>query len=297
MPTKLTEIQFDRVDLVDVGANLDRATGDGAHVMLWKRGENDDMSESKKVDDTKTDAQLFDEALDDMAAVLSDVPAETVAKKGRKMSAERASKLKAIADQAQALLAEVEPAPVEKRDTKMPELDEIMKSNPALSKMFEDLKKRADDNEAAAAAAKADAEKAQAIAKAEQDKRIEAGFVEVAKSYKHLGIKHDEFGPVLKRACEALSADDYKVLETVLKAADEAAKPAFSAMGQSGQVVKGDFQRSTSSYEETNAFMDYVDSMVKKSDGKLSETDALVKAATEKPDLYAAHVQRLRQAR
>lgn len=297
MPTKLTEIQFDRVDLVDVGANLDRATGDGAHVMLWKRGENDDMSDPKKTDDTKTDAQLFDEALDDMAAVLADAPAEPVAKKGRKMSAERASKLKAIAEQAQALLAEVEPAPVEKRDTKMPELDEIMKSNPALAQMFEDLKKRADENEAAATAAKAEAEKAQAIAKAEQDKRIEAGFIEVAKGYKHLSMDPVAFGPVLKRACEALSADDYKALETVLKAADESAKPGFSAIGQSGQVVKGDFARSTSSYEETNAFLDYVGSLVQKSDGKLSETDALVKAATEKPDLYAAHVQRLRQAR
>ena len=37
MPTKLKGLVVDRVDLVDVGANLDKRTGDGAHIMLYKR--------------------------------------------------------------------------------------------------------------------------------------------------------------------------------------------------------------------------------------------------------------------
>jgi hypothetical protein len=35
--TKLKGLLVDRVDLVDIGANLDKRTGDGAHIMLFKR--------------------------------------------------------------------------------------------------------------------------------------------------------------------------------------------------------------------------------------------------------------------
>jgi hypothetical protein len=37
MATRLKGLTVDRVDLVDIGANLDRRTGDGAHIMLYKR--------------------------------------------------------------------------------------------------------------------------------------------------------------------------------------------------------------------------------------------------------------------
>ena len=37
MATKLKGLVVDRVDLVDIGANLDKRTGDGAHIMLFKR--------------------------------------------------------------------------------------------------------------------------------------------------------------------------------------------------------------------------------------------------------------------
>ncbi len=38
MPTRLANLVIERVDLVDVGANLDKRTGDGSHILLYKRG-------------------------------------------------------------------------------------------------------------------------------------------------------------------------------------------------------------------------------------------------------------------
>jgi len=37
MPRSLSNIRFKRVALVDKGANLDKETNDGAHILLWKR--------------------------------------------------------------------------------------------------------------------------------------------------------------------------------------------------------------------------------------------------------------------
>jgi hypothetical protein len=37
MPNVITELEVTRVDLVDRGANFDKASGDGAHILLWKR--------------------------------------------------------------------------------------------------------------------------------------------------------------------------------------------------------------------------------------------------------------------
>lgn len=39
MATRLKNLTVDRVDLVDIGANLDKRTGDGAHIMLYKRAD------------------------------------------------------------------------------------------------------------------------------------------------------------------------------------------------------------------------------------------------------------------
>ena len=39
---KLTKLRFNRVDVVDQGANFDPSTGDGSHILLMKRHEGDD---------------------------------------------------------------------------------------------------------------------------------------------------------------------------------------------------------------------------------------------------------------
>ena len=43
MATKLVGLELDEVSFVDEGANFDKETGDGAHVLLWKRREGDAM--------------------------------------------------------------------------------------------------------------------------------------------------------------------------------------------------------------------------------------------------------------
>lgn len=45
---RLTRLKFDRVDLVDQGANYDVETGDGAHILLAKRSDGDDDNKGKK---------------------------------------------------------------------------------------------------------------------------------------------------------------------------------------------------------------------------------------------------------
>ena len=40
MPTKLKNLTINRVDLVDLGANLDPETGEGAHIMLFKAADD-----------------------------------------------------------------------------------------------------------------------------------------------------------------------------------------------------------------------------------------------------------------
>ena len=39
MPSKLKNLRIDRVDLVERGASMDKRTGEGAHVLLFKRDE------------------------------------------------------------------------------------------------------------------------------------------------------------------------------------------------------------------------------------------------------------------
>lgn len=63
MPRRLFNIKFKRVALVDKGANLDKETGDGAHIVLYKR------AEEKAELDTHTRGNLPDSAF---AAVWTD---------------------------------------------------------------------------------------------------------------------------------------------------------------------------------------------------------------------------------
>lgn len=44
MPTQLRKLKIKRVDLVDVGANLDLKSGEGSHIMLWKAADGKQAS-------------------------------------------------------------------------------------------------------------------------------------------------------------------------------------------------------------------------------------------------------------
>lgn len=71
---KLTNLIVKRIDLVDLGANLDRETGDGAHVVLWKRAEGSMADDNKE---KMTDDELLNAALADAEALVSSSAAST----------------------------------------------------------------------------------------------------------------------------------------------------------------------------------------------------------------------------
>jgi hypothetical protein len=116
-------------------------------------------------------------------------------------------------------------------------------------------------------------EKAEELAKSERDERLTAVYVTKAEGYKSLVQKAEEFGPLLKRAADALSKEDFEALQTVLKAADEqiAKGELFKEQGAGGEA-----QRS-GAYEEA---MRKVDEL-RKSDSKISHAKALDKVFKE----------------
>ena len=64
MPKKLRRLKFDRVDLVDDGANLDKDSGEGAHILLYKRAaekaEKVEHESAKDFDQTMMDQKMRD---------------------------------------------------------------------------------------------------------------------------------------------------------------------------------------------------------------------------------------------
>lgn len=120
------------------------------------------------------------------------------------------------------------------------------------------------------------ADEALQIAKAEQDKRETAEFIAKAEE---LG-QDVEFGPVLKAISAAVESDTFEKLEAVLKAAHEQAKAAglYKEIGRSGGAGTAG-----SAEAELTAKADEI----RKADTSLSAEQALEKAYTDNPELFA----------
>ncbi len=80
------------------------------------------------------------------------------------------------------------------------------------------------------------AKAAEDLAKAERDRRVEAEFIDRVEGYGTLPISASDFGPVMKRASEALAKEDFEQIEAVLKAAGAALGESemFQTRGVSG---------------------------------------------------------------
>jgi len=124
------------------------------------------------------------------------------------------------------------PAPVDKKEvnevadpvqTKTPE-ETVSKAD--LDALREELEKRDEELQ----------KRDERIQKLEDDAKI-SKFVDVAKSKYAAIAKADELGPVLKRAAETLSEEDFTYLEQLLKSAQEFAEQsrAFEALGKAGE--------------------------------------------------------------
>ena len=133
------------------------------------------------------------------------------------------------------------------------------------------------------------AEAAERIAKAEEDMRVTREFVAKAEAdYDELTFDASEFGPVLKRASEALKADDFETLDQVLKAANEQARQSalFKSVGRDGEPAESgsDADRTLAAKAEE----------IRKSEPGVSRTEAMRRAMRENPDLAAAHIASVR---
>jgi hypothetical protein len=76
MPSLLKNMKVNRVDLVDVGANLDVETGEGSHVLLWKRATPPE-GETKM---SKKNDEVLSQALDETLELVGTLSDESVAK-------------------------------------------------------------------------------------------------------------------------------------------------------------------------------------------------------------------------
>jgi hypothetical protein len=147
-------------------------------------------------------------------------------------------------------------------------------------------KAEAERDEAIAKAEKK-ADKAEGIAKAEREIRVGREFVAKAEAFEALPIgKAEDFGPVLKAVHEKLDKADADALDVVLKAADEQIKKGelFKEMGRGGQPEAGDaFSKMQKAAED-----------IKKAEPSLTADQAMSKAMSANPDLQSEYLAEVR---
>lgn len=125
---------------------------------------------------------------------------------------------------------------------------------------------------------------AEEMARAERDKRVESEFIDRVKGYGTLPVDASVFGPVMKRASEALSKEDFDQIESVLKAAGAALEQSdlFRSRGYDGE---GD----TSAAGQYRAKL----KEVKAENPGLSEAEASIEAFNRLPADVQAKVYKL----
>lgn len=134
----------------------------------------------------------------------------------------------------------------------------------------------------AAEVEKSKADEAIAIAKAEREHREKREYIAKSEGYTNLAKSDDEFGEILYSLAKAerdgaLPEGTVEKLDTVLKAANEAAANVFKEYGRAGH--------GTGSSDATSK-LDAAAAEIRKADTSLSEAQAIAKALKQDPSLY-----------
>ena len=270
MAKELTNLRVTRVDLVDVGANLDRDTGDGSHVMIYKRAEDEDV-ESIENDNIEAVARL--------------------AKAGRKISASRIARLRELAVTLNDFISEAEhimPNEVMTIDTEKQQEGEISTDvqkavDAAVVKAQEESAAEITKANDAVAKAIERAEQAEKMALAEVDRRITKAFQEkIENEFKGVPGLTDEDVEVFK-SLSAADSEKWERVETILKGAAEAIRTGAMFQEQ-GSVGSG--STASDAQAEINKRADKLTE-----GGDLSFGDAIVKVCEDDPTLYARHLE------
>jgi hypothetical protein len=140
--------------------------------------------------------------------------------------------------------------------------EEVRPMVEALWKENEDIRKKAEETEK--------------LLKAERDERLRKEFIAKAAGYKHLAVKPEEFGLVLKALAEK-APEELAKIEAVLKAADEAIGQGklFAEAGRGGEGAGS-----------TWAKIEKMASEIVQKDGKMTREQAIAKVLEEHPELY-----------
>lgn len=153
---------------------------------------------------------------------------------------------------------------------------------------LQELAKNLEDEEHREAIAKAQelvtqanerAERAESIAKAERDHRLNEEYVSKARAFVNLPVSAMEFGPVLKRLHESMDDSDIEMIEKALSAANET----IAAGGFFDEIGKG---FSGGQFEPISKIDDQARALVEKSDGSLSMESARTQVIEQNPALY-----------
>lgn len=279
MATKLKELKVNRVDLVDVGANIDRESGEGAHIKLWKRDDGPPAA------DDQTEYDILKHAVSTAISEMEEEDEEIV-DDDEEPSPLLDSEPDAD-DEGSPLLTKGADAPVAPEATVNNDTAVAQPSD--IQKRLEELEKRASEAEARASKAEADAAAAQSVAKVERDARILKDIGDEIKKFANLTITAED-APFFKRAQETLTAEDYAKFMGLLTSANEqvAKSGLFTEVGRN--VPRPSVGTAAQRLEAEAKIL------VEKG-GAANLAEAYEKIATTRPELYAEHVEQVRFGR
>lgn len=277
----------DRVDLVDRGANFDRATGDGSHILLTKRA--DERTEKQDLKCPSCGHRLMTGWSEGGTTIPNYCP-ECGAKMALKATTKQeqppmSAKLELTAEDLNKQITDaVNKALALAEETRKADVAKAEKA--AAEKAAADAKAKADveksDLEKRLEKAEADAKAAKDAATAEIEKRETAECVKKAESYATLALKADADGALFYRLQKALPEADVARVHEILAAADEAARVG-KVFGEKGtgtpKPVAG------SAEEQLYAKADEL----RKADATLSREAAIAKACDLYPDVRRAY--------
>lgn len=129
------------------------------------------------------------------------------------------------------------------------------------------------------------AEELEKVLKAEREERLRKEYIAKAAGFKHLPVKPEEFGLVLKGLAEK-APEEYSKVEGLLKVVDEALGQGklFSELGRSGEGAGG----------SAWAKIEKAASEIVQKDGKLTREQAVAKVLDEHPELYEEYLRERR---
>lgn len=158
------------------------------------------------------------------------------------------------------------------------EIEELQKSDDDPAEEDKILKSADPEVVELVKAARAEADEAKEIAKAERKARIRRDLLEKADSdYGDIGASREDLADVLQYAGESFDADTMEKLHRVLGVANEAAQVGklYEEHGGAGEAETDAERQLLTKAEE-----------IRKNDPNLTEEQAFDQALTENPDLY-----------